>query len=67
MLDHNPYRQFYEFGKCIVDYTESLPDKVAIIVDAISKLSSGGFLFDHHDDYRKTLSNFDASQRGANR
>lgn len=67
MLDHNPYRYFYEFGKCIVDYTESLPDKVAIIVDAISNLSSGGSLLDHHDDYRKTLSNFETRERGANR
>ena len=46
MLDYNPYRYFYEFGKCTDDYTESLPDKVEIIVDAFSNLFSGGSLQD---------------------
>lgn len=58
----NPSSYVYEFGKCIVDYTESLPDGVESIVDGFVSYFSGGLQPEHHDVYRKIFANFDDVQ-----
>lgn len=60
--DSNFYNPFFEFGTCVVDYTESLTDDIEAIVDTFSHLIFG-YKLEHHDVYRKVFENFEASQR----